>query len=137
MKTIFFSAILLLCLYNSEAQTILKGENGHVLGYIESGNIFYDLESRKMLDFSSDGEIKNGAGDITGTYNRETGEVKDLNGDLLFSFDGTTLKSANGVSIGSVDGSGNLKDESNYIIGTALSVDKYYLTFFIYVYNRM
>ncbi|HYG49669.1 MAG TPA: hypothetical protein VD905_02150, partial [Flavobacteriales bacterium] len=124
------------CAYSLQAQTIIKSAENKVLGYIEDGNKFYDLNSAKILDFSTDGSIKDLGGDVMATYNRETGQVLDKNGDLIYTVDGSNIKSPSNSVIAAVSGN-NLNDGDAHLIGSAASIDKYYISFFFLVYNKL
>lgn len=136
MKKLILIAVML-CTYCVNAQIILKDATGRVLGYVVDGNKFHDLMSTKILDFATEGQVKNLAGDVMATYNRETGEVKDINNDILFTVDGNNMKNSNNNVIGSVDMNGNVNGGDSNLIGMGVGIDKYYLAFYFLVYNRI
>lgn len=136
-KSILLFSLVLLCQFVNAQLVILKGPNNNVLGYVEEGEKFKDLTSSQILDFSTDGQVKSLSGDLAATYNRTTGEVLDLNGDLLFKIDGDNIKNSSNVIIASVDSGGNLKDADNYVLGNAVGIDKYFIAFYFLVYNKV
>lgn len=105
--------------------------NGNITGYIKDGKI-YDLQGNQTGWIDKDGNIYNMDGELVGRLGADgsltdltteecinskyNGEVRGLNGDLLYTIKCGKIYDANGNLIGYIDENGNMYDlNGNYM----------------------
>lgn len=101
MKTIiktFLIATIILFTNNIKAQEIIDA-NGDIIATMNSSGILVDGVNQPLGEFSTNGDVKNGEGQIIG------------------SIVGNDFKDAAGLILGSIDVNNNVHDMNNSVVG--------------------
>lgn len=125
------------CSVFSQSSQLVKDANNNVIGYVESGNSFYDLSSYKLFQLNESGQFVNFNADLLSTYNASTGIFVDLNGDFQLKFiDNKVYDEANHI-IGIVSENGDVFDNNNHLLGKGDYSNRALLVYYFWVYNKI
>jgi len=103
-------------------------KNGNLIGYIDGNGNMYDLNGNYMGRIGEDGNVYDKDGNLIGRWrpsaasdegcrhSQYNGQVKDINGNLLYTIKCGKIYDKNGNLIGYIDGDGNMYDlNGNYM----------------------
>ena len=135
MKNLKLAALAILIFAASSAfsQDIIDA-NGDVIATIDDAGKVYDLSNYQIGQFSSNGEIRDGHGDLIGSY--ENGEFKDITGNSMGTIDDQgKVYDINNAQIGSVQAGLMVVDANDHVIGRAsASTNQMYLAGYFFFF---